>query len=583
MRRSPAFLLATRISALTLLLAVSTECRAAKVEVSVTGLEKDLESAARANLSLQTYADRDASAAQIRRLFGKSAGEIRAALEPFGYYSVTVSDQLEEAAGGYHATFRVTLGQPVVVREIAVSVAGEGGQVPEVQKALAAFAPHRGEHLDHSAYEHSKSAVSSALLDAGYLHAQLLTHRVEVARGARSATVDLSWQSGPRFRFGPVEFAAVQFPPAFMDRFVPWHEGDYYSREQVTKLQQRLVNAGYFASVVVLPRVEAAVDLAVPIEVTLFPAKRTMYTGSVYYSTDTGAGTDLGIDRRWVNLRGDKFKTDLNVSERQQDLSLTYRVPLRGADDRILTFGVGYSDKTTDTSTSQTLKAGTNVARTWRGFTRTLGVQFVSGDFEVGGETGNSNLLYAEGTLSRKDADDLFLPSNGYSLTFGLRIAPRTPITDTEFAQLTADATWMRSFRGREWLIVRGSLGAMAVGDFDKLPPELRFFAGGDHSIRGFDYQSIGATNSAGEVIGGEFLTVASVEYEYRVWGNWGAALFVDGGDAFRLPDFNLNVAAGVGLRWKSPVGILRLDVAKPVISNLAHDFRVHISIGSGL
>jgi translocation and assembly module TamA len=141
---------------------------------------------------------------------------------------------------------------------------------------------------------------------------------------------------------------------------------------------------------------------------------------------------------------------------------------------------------------------------------------------------------------------------------------------------------------------MRLSLGTMVVDDFDQLPPELRFFAGGDRSIRGFDYQTLGSTRERlptdppdikdeDLVIGGTRLAVASVEYERYFTQQWGGAVFVDGGDAWRKADFNLNIGAGIGVRWRSPVGVVRLDVAKPVKSELADTIQFHVSIGPDL
>ena len=132
-------------------------------------------------------------------------------------------------------------------------------------------------------------------------------------------------------------------------------------------------------------------------------------------------------------------------------------------------------------------------------------------------------------------------------------------------------------------LILRASLGALATGNFDALPPELRFFAGGDRSVRGFDYQAIGERNATGGVIGGRRLAVASVEYEHYFLERWGAAVFVDAGDAFSS-SFGANVGAGIGLRWKSPVGLLRLDFALPVRTDLEDEgLRFHVVIGPDL
>jgi translocation and assembly module TamA len=133
-------------------------------------------------------------------------------------------------------------------------------------------------------------------------------------------------------------------------------------------------------------------------------------------------------------------------------------------------------------------------------------------------------------------------------------------------------------------VILGARLGAMAVGDFDELPPELRFFAGGDRSIRGFDYQAIGELNERGEVVGGQYLVIASAEYEYYLpkRENWGAAVFTDAGDAF-THDFRENVSVGVGLRWRSPIGMVRVDVATPVVSRFDDGVRLHITIGPDL
>ncbi|HEX2492256.1 MAG TPA: BamA/TamA family outer membrane protein, partial [Steroidobacter sp.] len=144
------------------------------------------------------------------------------------------------------------------------------------------------------------------------------------------------------------------------------------------------------------------------------------------------------------------------------------------------------------------------------------------------------------------------------------------------------EAKWLKQVGRRGRVILRTALGAMAVDDFDALPPELRFFAGGDRSIRGFDYEQIGEKNAQGGVIGGEYLTVGSVEYEHYFLEKWGLAAFVDAGDAF-ISGFEWNVGAGLGLRWKSPIGLVRLDFAQPVESEFGDSWRIHLVIAPDL
>jgi len=165
---------------------------------------------------------------------------------------------------------------------------------------------------------------------------------------------------------------------------------------------------------------------------------------------------------------------------------------------------------------------------------------------------------------------------------YGLRVATEALLSDTTLIQVRAEGKGLRKVGEHGRLIARAALGAMAVDNFDALPPELRFFAGGDRSLRGFDYQQLGETNAAGGVIGGEYLTVASAEYEHYFREDWGAAVFVDAGDAF-TSRFDLNVGAGVGARWKSPVGLVRLDVAYSVVTDLEKGWRIHVVIGPDL
>jgi len=134
--------------------------------------------------------------------------------------------------------------------------------------------------------------------------------------------------------------------------------------------------------------------------------------------------------------------------------------------------------------------------------------------------------------------------------------------------------------RGR--FIVRGTLGATSVDDFARLPPELRFFAGGDRSIRGYEYQEIGPRNARALVIGGEYLAVASAEYEHYFLENWGGAVFVDAGDAF-TDEFDLKLGVGVGVRWRSPVGLVRLDLGVPISDAFESGVQLHLVIGPDL
>ena len=559
---------------------------AATIKIEIEGLEEDeLRDAARASLDLAKFAEReDTTPTQIRRFFDRGDEQIQQAMQPYGYYSTRVRSNLERGSEDeFVATFEVELGEPVVVREAHLQVEGSARTEPELLEVLDAFEPEIGDPLHHGAYENSKNEINTQLRALGYFDAELIRHRVEVVQSANTAEIDLQWRSNQRYRFGEVRFSDSQFADTFLRRYIPWKEGDYYSAEQLLTFQQRLVDADYFSTVSVQPDLENASGESVPIETLVLPAKRTVYTAGAYVSTDSGPGISLGFDRRWLNKRGHKFGAELEYSQRLEAISTTYRIPKPGPQNRNYTIGGGYRDEETDTSRSRMARfAASEVLDEWHDYTRTLGFQYLNGDFEIADRQHSTSLLFGEAMLTRKRADDLMFPTRGLSVLYGLRFAAQSLLSETSFTQLRAEAKWIRPLTEDGRFIARAALGAMAVNDFDVLPPELRFFAGGDRSVRGFDYQSIGETNDEGDVIGGEFLTVASAEYEHYFLENWGAAVFVDGGDAYST-EFNANIGAGVGLRWRSPVGLVRLDVAVPVVSDLEDGVRFHILIGPDL
>jgi translocation and assembly module TamA len=574
---------------------------AAHVSVQLDGVEGPLRDAALAGLEISQYATRDVTAAQAHRLYERADDQIRSALEPYGYYHAEVSGELRESGADYIAVLHVAAGEPVRINAIEIKLDGDADGQASVQKAIAAFAPAKGQPLDHAAYEKSKATVQAALFGSGYLQAELTDRRVDVTRSANTAEIHLAWKVGPRYRLGATEFEGGQFPDSFMQRYVPWREGDFYTQEKVLELQQRLIDADYFSVAQVQPDIEHAHDAIVPIKIILAPAKRTIYTGGVFIGTDTGPGVRGGIERRWVNSRGHKAKIEAIVAERLATLAATYQIPLAGSNNHSLNFGANYRDENTDTSQSRTFGLAATDSAIWNGWTRTYGLKFITGDFEVANIPGSTTLLYPEISISRKQADDPTFVRKGYSVTLAARASAF--ISDADFATVTADAKWIRGVGDHGRFIARGSFGATDVNDFDKLPPELRFFAGGDRSIRGYGYQTIGpplpeelvpealARCAADKnrdcqtlIIGGKELLVASAEYEYYFKPNWGIATFIDTGDAFStFDDYRQKVGVGVGARWRSPVGMVRVDLGFPVHDSENHGVELHIVIGPDL
>ena len=580
------------IAALVLLaLALAPIARADTLKVTITGVDKELADAVRAHLTASQYANRkDVSDTQARVLADDAVKQAATALQPYGYYNAHATSQLQHVGSEWQVHLKVEPGPPTKVTMLDVQVPDVALKLPPVSHAVRAFRPQVGEQMDDSKYEASKAAIGSALLETGWLDAKATEHKVEVTRTDHRAAIHLHYGVGERYKLGAVTFEGSQFRPGFLQRYVPWKPGDWYSQSSLLTLQQALTDADYFSIVDVEPEVGKAKDHVVPVMVTVAPAKRTVYSAGVFVGTDTGPGVRAGIKRRWINDRGHTLDNQVLIAQRLKTAQAVYGIPRPGRDHASFNFGIGYRDENTKTSVSRTISLAANETRDWHGWVRTIGVHLLSGTFTVGNsrsnvnipgiERGRSTLVYPEIGLTKKVADNPLFVRKGYSINL---IARAGPGIDTRFAQALADAVWIHGLGRSDRLILRGDAGITSVQDFSKLPPQLRFFAGGDRSVRGYAYQAIGPRNSHGLVVGGKRLLVGSATIEHYFTRDWGIAAFVDSGDAFDGSDFHAQTGAGLGLRWRSPVGMVRVDVGVPINNPYYHGAQLHIVIGPDL
>lgn len=584
-------------------LLLSSSALAGILTSQIDGIDDALKPAILSAAEITQYEKKDVTAAQAHRLYTNASEQIGKALEAYGFYNATTDGELKETAQGWNALIHVHMGDPTKVATFDIEVPSPARDETAVAKALAEFSPKSGAIFDQTAYEKSKTAVQSALFASGYLDANLTVHRAEVTRSTNRVAISLKWTTGARYRFGQVRFKDGQFDEGFLDRYIPWHEGDFYSQNKLLQLQQKLIDADYFAIVDVMPNKEQARDGVIPIDITLAPAKRNIYTAGVFVDSDVGVGVKGSITRRWVNAHGHKLKVEAEIAQKEKSLSTTYTIPMPGPNNRSFNFGAIYNDIDTTTIQSRTFRFVANETQQWLGFTRTLGINYLTGNFTVAAIDGSSGMLYPEMSLTRKHADDTNFVRDGYSIILDARGSPGL-LSDTKFAQLRGDAKWIHGFADNQRLILRGTLGMTTVDDFDALPPELRFFAGGNNSIRGYAYQTIGpplspalvpianancARNSSLDcsnlIIGGKNLVVASAEYEYYFTPTWGIATFIDTGDAFNsFNSYQNRIGTGVGLRYRSPVGMIRADIGVPVNDPTGRTgVQLHLVIGPDL
>mgnify|MGYP005750605609 CR=1 FL=1 len=561
---------------------LATSVAGAAVRVEVSGVDDELRANVLALLTVQRErAAEGLGEGHVRRYFERGPREIREALEPFGYYDAQIDSELRRAGDDWIAEFRIRPGAPVRFTAPDVRIAGAGAADPELRTAVAALDIRPGEPALHSRYEAARSRLQNLAFERGYLDAQYTRRELRIDTAARSAEAILHLDTGPQFRFGEISFNYAGLNEDLVRRYLPFQPGDPYSNRSLLELQRALEDSDYFARVDVVPQREQATDHVVPVQVELEPRKRHKYTAGLGFGTDTGARGLLGWEHRRINRYGHRMNAEIRVSEIRSALTSNYSLPLANPRSDRLDFSAAVQDESTDTVDSNLYKlaAGRTVARgSWR---ETLSLAYQREDYEVGLTRETTTLLIPGISYLQVRADNRLIAARGHSLQFDLRGAAEPLLSDTSFVQAGVKAKLIRSLGANGRVIARAEGATTWIDGFRELPASLRYFAGGDQSVRGYDFQELGPRDASGEVIGGKHLVFGSLEYEHRVHGNWGVAAFVDTGNAFNSVHEGLETGAGIGLRWRSPIGMVRVDLAAAVSQDNA--LRLHFTLGPDL
>ncbi len=545
-------------------------------------LDAQLERNVRAHLALLRL-DRDAapSANRIRYLLRRAAQEVHAGLYPLGYFNSRVETQLEQTEQGWRALYSIDPGPRARVATSVLSLHGEGKDDPQLQRWQQEAALQPDAALDQVAYEQIKSDLLERAVGLGYYTAQFSEASIAVDTQSNSAAIRLTFDTGPRYRLRQVHFSAAPVGDALLQRYRTLEPGQPVVTDKLLEMQRGLVDSGYFSGVEVQPQWDQPdAQQQIPVDVFLTPNQRNAYRFGAGYGTDTGARMSASQRRRWVNDRGHRMETLLRLSEVTNTLLLNYEIP--GTDPVNDTYlgRAAYEQEKSDSTDSETWSVGVQeqLARGNQNWSWGLGAEQET--FRFGNVEESTLLLVPEGSWTLVETDNRLDPRHGYRVSVDLSAASEALLSDTSFVQGQVSGKAVYSLSDDFRLLTRLDVGATAASDFGRMPASRRFFAGGDSSVRGYDYKELGPTDNDGEVRGGRYLLAGSVEFDYRVAPDWRAALFWDSGNAFDSLDTPLKSSAGVGGRWQSPVGPVRVDLAKPVDDD---GFRIHFTLGPDL
>lgn len=569
-------------------LCVSPALGAEALDIQIAGIEGDLRENVHAALAPPAGLARNGMVDVLwLDHFQRSIPQrTRAALQPFGYYQAQVQVEREVTPQGVHRLLvQVDPGPPVRVSQVHVAIEGVGHGIAQLRELIDDFPLAPGDILRHDLYEEAKGRLEARAIDLGFLDAEYHTQVIRVWRAEQRAEIELVLDTGTRYFFGATALqGAEQYPQRFLERYLAFAPGDVFSFERLGQTQLNFLDSDRFRQVTIHPRRELAEDHQVPVDIELEPSLPKRLRPGIGYGTDTGGRFSLRYRDVNVWRLGHELAAELTTAEFRQSLGASYTIPSYRNIQSHTILRTGLDREDIDTYETRTVFLELERLRSFaQGRTGSVFLRLSQTDFTIGEVDDRTRMVMPGVRFSRRQYRDTVRPQHGYRYALEVRGTSRTLGSDTGLVQVITAANGLLDLPAGFSIFSRVQANTTLQGDpLEEVPPDLRFFAGGDQSIRGYAYQSVGPQNELGQVIGGRHLLVGSVELEKALGVNWGVALFYDAGNAFNtFPNIEWRQGAGLGVRRYTLVGPIKIDIARQ-IGRPDPSYRLHVSVGFG-
>jgi translocation and assembly module TamA len=540
----------------------------------------------RQGLSLVRWqSDPQMSAEQLRRLVKDAEREAREVAATEGYFSAQVETRIEESAENAPAPWKVTLklepGQRTRVASVDIRFSGPVLQDGESRKIFERVRERwplrRGEPFRQAEWDAAKRTALREFARWRYAAPRIAESKANIDPETREARLEIEIASGPPFRFGPVRITGLKrYADAEAENLSPIRAGEVYDRDKVLAYQKRLLESGYFASVQADLETDPLLSDAAPLRVAVIEAQSQDVETGVSYTTDAGPRFELRYSNQDIFDSAWRFKTGLSVDQKEQKIGVDFDSPPRpgGHWNNLFTRA-----RQTDIQNETTRELAFGAAhKFYAGFAPVALI--ASMHFEqqsvAGDRDDNRQALYLGFRRSFQRTDDLVLPRLGYLGTVDIGFAP-PEISTQKFVRALASASLLYPLWRSGDLLVRGQAGAVFAEHREGIPSTFLFRTGGDQTVRGYAFESLGVRQGEA-IVGGRRVLVGSVEYTQWIGDNWGIAAFVDAGNAWDTGvRFDPVLGYGLGVRIRSPIGPIRADLAYGVENS---QFRLHFSVG---
>lgn len=513
------------------------------------------------------------------------------ALRAYGYYHPTIEIKMPKRDDPNDRVVHLTIaqGKPLYVRYCTMEILGDGAQYQVFNDLLEQSPIKSYAILNHGAYEDLKNKIHQNALALGMFDGRFISARIMVYQDQNMADIELIYDSGKRYRFGDIvmdeETARLYRPSQTLQTFQP---GDEFATSTVNSFVSALNQTNYYNAVDVRPNTDALKDYTVPIEMHLERRPNNLMRLGLGYNTDEGVRLLAEWNKPLLNARGDSLATLTTLTMETQEAQLIYKIPRNNPNLDFYTLNASQAHtELNDTNSNRSQLAAHYIANMTGSWRRDYALRLEYEDYTQGSEKGYALNLIPAVKLTRRESTGGFDPTRGYSLSLEVLGASSAWGSDNDFVQFNALYRGQISPTDNTRLLFRLEQGATFGSDSLGVPPSLRYFAGGDNSIRGFSYRTKAPHHTDGSGLkGGRYLTTGTVEFQFPCGiTNSRLALFLDAGLATDNYDNdvseNMLYGPGIGYRFLSPYGIVRVDIAMGIQRNTdERDYNLHFAFG---
>ncbi|WP_085316299.1 autotransporter assembly complex protein TamA [Derxia lacustris] len=526
--------------------------------------------------------DRD----RLDTLIERAERQARGLLTTEGYFSPRLDTRVDGEARPWRVTMTVEAGPATRVAEVSISVVGASEPVAQrfydEHRVAAHWTLREGDRFRQEDWDRSKDALLRAFLVEEFPEARYARTEARIDPATRQARLEVELDAGPPRYFGAAHVTGLtQYPPEIIEIQNRIKPGAPYSQVALLETQSRLQVLPYFRNVTVTADLDAAdADGRVPVNIAVEEAQTRKFLIGPGFSSNSGARVQAGYSDVNINGAGWRFDSLARIEQREQLARAGITLPDRPD---------GYRDSITNTflhsnvsglelrASSLLLRHGRD-EQALRSIDRAYTLLYAYSIEKPSGADRRLNRALAPGVAwTYRRIDNLAYPREGVIGNLQLAGGLHNALSDEDFVRGYAKVVGFLPVGERDSLTVRLEGGAVLTATPSNVPEMLRFRAGGDQSIRGYAYQSIGQTEGTATV-GARYLAIGGVEATHWLSSEWGVGVFAETGDAFNTAaGFVPHTGVGFGPRWRSPIGPLNFDLAYGV---RAHQVRLHFSLG---